>query len=494
MKISYKKSLPARAKGDALILPTFSEKEEADLSPWKSVDKATGGRLSKQSAKEGFKADAGSSFSIDGKHTDRIVLLGLGNRNDFTADTLRRALGKLIPHLENARLTDVTISLPQKAKPELVRAAAEAVILGSYRFDVYLKSGSRPSLKQVVIAGREPSSAAIRRSLRTASAGAKATNAARDLVNEPPLTLTPREFAKRARKLEGRGVKVKVIGKAQLKKMGARALLGVSQGSSEPPCLIELRYKPEKSSKRSKKKLAVVGKGITFDSGGLSLKPAQGMETMKCDMGGGAAVFGLFHALRQVQPAVEVVGVIAASENMPDASAQKPGDIVKAMNGKTIEILNTDAEGRLVLADALHYVEKKHKPDAIVDLATLTGAIVVALGESRAAVYGSNEGLTAAILDAGKTAGECFWHMPLDTDLRSKLKSPVADIKNIGDRWGGSITAALFLQEFVDKTPWVHLDIAGPAFTASAGTTIPGPAGGSGFAVRTLLEWVQNAQ
>ena len=494
MKLEYRTGKPSSDETDLLVLPVFQVKGKLDLRPWNDVDKNIGELLTRRAQSDHFEARFRQMLTADTPSlaASRVLLLGLGDKSRFTSERLRRATGAAASVAEAAHTGTMTIVLPSGTDVDaarLVRAAAEGVLLSSYRFNEYKakRTQSRKAdLKTLVILG-SGRGAKVTAALTEAGVLAAATNLARDLINEPAGTLTPNEFAKRAKKLHGKGVTVKIHTKAMLEKMGARAILGVAAGSLEPPCMIELHYKPKK---KSRKKLGVVGKGLTFDSGGLSLKPPGSMETMKCDMSGGAAVLGLFHAIRELQPKHEVVAVIGATENMPGVRATRPGDIVKAMNGKTIEILNTDAEGRLVLADLLHYMDKKHKPKMMVDLATLTGACVVALGDWTCAIYGNDDAARDSVLAAAKEADEKAWHMPLDEDLRSKLDSTVADLKNIGDRWGGSITAALFLREFVGDTPWVHMDIAGPAF-AEKTPVVPGPKGGTGFGVRTLMEWVK---
>jgi leucyl aminopeptidase len=281
-------------------------------------------------------------------------------------------------------------------------------------------------------------------------------------------------------------LKVRVYDKEQLEKMGAGGLLAVNQGSDHEPYLVHMVYKPEGNIK---KKIAIVGKAVTFDSGGLSLKPAEYMMSMKCDMGGSAALLGLFSVIDNINPQVEVHGIFGAVENMPSGKAIRPGDVIKALNGKTIEILNTDAEGRVTLADTLSFAVKK-KPDLIIDLATLTGACVVALGEEISGVMSNNPELANKILIAAASAGEKMWELPLEKNYKKLLKSDIADLKNIGGRYGGALTAGLFLEEFVDKTPWAHLDIAGPAYAERPINSYE-KKGATGHGVRTLIEFIK---
>jgi leucyl aminopeptidase len=308
---------------------------------------------------------------------------------------------------------------------------------------------------------------------------------ARDLVNEPPSIATARYLGEQAeRHCRGRGLSVEVWNKKKIAAMNLAGLLAVNRGSTEEPRIIVIRYRP---ATRAKKKIALIGKGITFDSGGLSLKPAKSMETMKLDMAGGAAIIGAMSRLPELRLPVEVTGYIPTTDNLPSGSAQKPGDIIRYLNGKTIEVLNTDAEGRLILADGLALAARA-KPDYMINLATLTGACMVALGTEVAGVFSNHQPLADALIRSGRESGEKLWQLPLVKEYRDEIKSSVADMKNIGGSYGGAITAALILQEFVDSVPWAHLDIAGPAFAEKEMLT--SPKGGTGFGVRTLLRFL----
>ncbi len=306
------------------------------------------------------------------------------------------------------------------------------------------------------------------------------------MVNEPAGSLGPKEFVAAAKKLlTGSGVRVTVLEEAQIRKQKLGGLLGVNAGSDEPPRFLKVTYSP----KNARGSLALVGKGVTFDSGGLSLKPAKAMEQMKTDMGGAAAVVGAMSALRDAGVRAKVVAYVPLTENMPNGSATRPGDVLTIRNGKTVEVLNTDAEGRLILADALS-MAAEDGPDAIVDLATLTGACLVALGEKIAGLMGNNDDVVEQLEAAAERAGEPVWHLPLPDDYRSMLDSEIADLQNIGGQWGGSLTAGLFLEEFVDDVPWAHLDIAGPArANKDDGELVRG---GTGFGVRTLVEFASS--
>ncbi|MCR4312040.1 MAG: leucyl aminopeptidase, partial [Candidatus Uhrbacteria bacterium] len=365
-----------------------------------------------------------------------------------------------------------------------------ALELADYAFDTFKKSIGEKRLKAatlVVKHGRDMARA--RKGVERGVAIAAGVTVARDLVNMPAQTMTPEhlaEAAQRIAKAGGKHIKVKILDREQCAKLGMNAYLAVAQGADNPPKFIHLTYKPVRPTKKI---VAIVGKGVTFDSGGLSLKPADSMMTMKCDMAGAAAVLGLFAALPSLQPRVEVHGIIAATENMPSGKAIRPGDVVKASNGKTIEILNTDAEGRLTMADALTYATKL-KPTAMIDLATLTGACVVALGEEITGVMSNDRDLAQKIIASSKVAGEKMWEMPLERRYRPLIESEIADLRNIPtSRYGGSLTAGLFLQEFVDGMPWAHLDIAGPAYAEKPMASYLGR-GGTGHGVRTLADYL----
>jgi leucyl aminopeptidase len=362
-----------------------------------------------------------------------------------------------------------------------VQAFVEGIVLGAYSFDRY-KSDAKPSaIAKVVLVGS--GGRAWTQAATTGAAIAEAVNWARDLVNEPGGSLTPTELAKAASAMARRaGLKVTVHDEAAIKRLKLGGLLGVNRGSAQPPRFVELTYEP---AGRATGTLALVGKGITFDSGGLSLKTGQGMMTMKCDMGGAAAVIGAMSVLPVVKPRVRVRAFVPMTDNMTGADATRPGDVLRIRNGKSVEVLNTDAEGRLILADALSLASEA-EPDAIVDLATLTGACMVALGPSIAGLMGDGEWISQ-VREAADRAGERVWPLPLPPDYRKQLDSPVADMKNIGGQYGGSLTAGLFLKEFVaDGIPWAHLDIAGPAFLdAEDGEN---PKGATGFGVRLLVE------
>jgi leucyl aminopeptidase len=426
----------------------------------------------------GFKGKVGDLVTIPtfGKiPAQTMAIAGLGERGSLDDGVIRKAMGAAARRLQE-RAT-VAVALP---RANGAGAAAEGFLLGSYRFGHYKSDDSPSKLERVFILDGEA------RAIERASVLAEATWIARDLTNEPSSTLTPEALAERAREIaDVAGIECDVWDEKQLEKKGFGGVLGVAAGSQKPPRFITFRYAP----KGAAQKVAIVGKGITYDSGGLSLKDASSMETMKTDMAGAAAVLGTMSALGKLQPSVEVLGFVPTTENMPGGRAIKPGDVITHYGGKTTEVLNTDAEGRLVLADAIAYASEQ-SPAAIVDIATLTGSIMVALGKKATGLFSNDEALTQELLRAGDRAGERLWSMPLFDDYKKELESDIADMKNVGSRWGGAIIAALFLREFVgDDISWAHLDIAGAARADS--DYEEKVKGGTGVAVRTLVTWIE---
>ncbi|HKY33462.1 MAG TPA: leucyl aminopeptidase, partial [Candidatus Polarisedimenticolia bacterium] len=376
----------------------------------------------------------------------------------------------------------------------IAQAAAEGLALGAYRMAKYHTgedARGRPLRAVELLAGRSDLAAA-RAGVDKGTLRAEAVNLARDIVNEPAIVITPMKMAEIARRIASqRGLEVKILEKKDLQRLGMGAILGIAAGSAQPPCLIHLTYRPRKPGRKKVPRLALVGKGLTFDSGGLSLKTASGMETMKLDKAGATAVLSAMSAVAGLAPAVEVHGIMGMTENMPGGSALKPGDILTSLSGKTIEVLNTDAEGRVVLADALAYAQRQ-QVDQIIDLATLTGACMVALGPVVSGAFGNDQEMMDRFLAAAREAGEKMWQLPLVDDYSDQLRSDVADLKNTPtSRYGGAITAGLFLKSFVENgTPWLHLDIAGPAFLESEQGYMR--KGATGAAVRTLLTYIQS--
>jgi leucyl aminopeptidase len=428
-----------------------------------------------------------------GHRCPRFLILGLGNQDELTLDRYRHFLGEALVQADRLGAQSVAIPLLESGSQpfsprEAALALAEGILLGTYRFDRY-RSRPRPGrchLRTVRVAAGNGSTREVEKGLSLGEVCASATNFARDLVNEPAGVLTPESMAKIAVEVAAESkLGIKVIEPDEMRSMGMGGVLGVSQGSHHAPRVIHLSYKPDDGAKR---KVAFIGKGLTFDSGGLSLKSSEGMETMKCDMAGSAAVLGALRVLPELNPQVEVVGLMGMAENMPGGAAIRPGDVLRIMSGKTVEVRNTDAEGRLVLADLLSYAGTQEGVDAMIDLATLTGACVVALGPMASGVFGNDQGLVDDILRAADRAGERMWPLPLYREYREHIRSDIADVKNTAIRWGGAITAALFLQEFVKPgIPWAHIDIAGPSFSDKDYSYIR--KGGSGAGVRTLIRY-----
>jgi leucyl aminopeptidase len=416
-----------------------------------------------------------------------MVLIGLGTRPG--PDAWRRAAARGRQEAERQRARRVSACLGDAADdPAIVAVFAEGFLVAGYRFDRYLseRNGARRVERLALVGDSMPKPAALSPALGAVEITVEELFRARDLVNEPPSVATPRYIADQVTRAAKPvpGLEVEAWGPARITREGLAGLAAVARGSREEPRFIRARWRPRVAQKR----VALVGKAITFDSGGLSLKPPKSMETMKYDMAGGAAVLGAVIAAARLALPIDVTAYVPATENLPGGSAQKPGDVIRYLNGKTVEVLNTDAEGRLVLADALALASRE-KPDAIVDLATLTGACRVALGNMFAGVMGNDQPLVDALVAAGRAAGEPLWQLPLPREYRDDLKSPIADMKNVGGAEAGSIVAGLFLQEFVDGVPWAHLDIAGPAF---AERDLPlAPRGATGFGVRLLLRYLQ---
>jgi leucyl aminopeptidase len=429
---------------------------------------------------------------LEGYKPRRVLIAGAGKREKFDPMVLRKVAGAAVRFLKGKGVADVIFELDEGTNAALhVTAAAEGAILGAWEPD-YLKTDKdeRPKSISSLIIATETQDPTLDAALEKGRIIAEAANLSRDIAVEPPNLLTPLVLADRARKMaHACGLSFEVLDQDRMRQMGMGALLGVAQGSAAPPALIVMRYTPEKAI--SNDHLGLVGKGVTFDTGGISIKPSEGMEKMKYDMAGGAAVIGAMQAIARLKPPVTVTGFVPAVENMPGSRAQRPGDIVTSLSGKTIEILNTDAEGRLILADAITYA-KQLGCTHLIDTATLTGAIAVALGHTSSGVFANDDQLLARWMAASKEAGEKMWHMPLDDEYRDQLKTVYADIQNIGTRWGGACTAAMFLKEFAGDTPWVHVDVAGTAwlddakpFLAKGPTGIP-----LGSFVNLVLNWL----
>ncbi|MBI4560558.1 MAG: leucyl aminopeptidase [Candidatus Rokubacteria bacterium] len=490
MKLSLVARPLTEAEGDVLVVGRYAEEKRlpAELA---GLDRKLDGMLSDVLRSEKFegKPEQLAHFYTEGRiPAKRVLVVGLGKRRDLDAERVRRATGAALRRSRDLGAKIVAAFLGDGLSARVRgQAIAEGAILGTYTFDRYKKQKNNKAIEELrIVEPDRRNQAAAREGLRVGEAFTAATCYARDLVNEPANHVTPTYLAKMAAEIAREGkLKLRVYDREECRKLGMGAYLGVAQGSQEPPKFIHLTYTPRR---RARKKMAIIGKGITFDSGGLDLKTADGMRTMKDDMAGAAAVLGIMQALPKLDPPVEVHGVIAATENMPSGTAQRPGDIVRCMSGTSVEIGNTDAEGRLTLADALAYTVKEIKPQEMVDLATLTGACVIALGPLCAGVMWSNKPLADRILTAAEAAGERMWPLPLIEEYKEGLKSDVADLNNVGPRGGGALTAGIFLKEFAGDIPWVHIDIAGPAFSEK---DLPlGPKGGTGAGVRTLLTYL----
>jgi len=462
-----------------------------------ALDKKSGGALSRAMKASRFEGKKNQSLTVmtpSGSKLDRILLIGFGKAKDVTALDAEKVGGLIYATLSSVGARAVTVLVDALEGGDL-KPMETAVHIGygarlrSYRFDKYRTKGKteeKPSLKSIKI--QCPHSAKARREFSNLDKVADGVFMTRDLVSEPSNILHPETLAGRARELTKLGVKVEVLGEARMKKLGMGALLGVGQGSIRESQLVVMQWNgASKSGRRGKADapIAFIGKGVTFDTGGISLKPSGGMEDMKWDMGGAGVVIGLMKALAGRKAKVNVVGVVGLVENMPGGNAQRPGDIVTSMSGQTIEVLNTDAEGRLVLADALHYTNDRFKPKFMVNLATLTGAIIISLGDQFAGLFSNDDKLSERLSDAGTAVEEKVWRFPLTDEYDKMLRSDAADMKNIsGGRGAGSITAAQFLKRFVGKTPWAHLDIAGVTWSKKDAPTVP--KGGTAFGVRLL--------
>jgi leucyl aminopeptidase len=476
-------------KTDLLVLPVAERGLEE--APLRVLDRRLRGQLKERIRKSKFSGTEGSTLlhstggTLPAAH---ILLLGLGPEKDIDNDSWRKAAARARREATSIGAREMALLVaPNKLYEERAGAAVEGALLASYQFTKY-RSNAKPPAEFKTFTLFRPGlrrSAALDQAIDAAQQTAAGVFLARDLVNEPPSVATARFLGEQAERLcRGRGLSVEVWGKRKIEAMKLAGLLAVNRGSQEEPRFICMRYTPPA---KPRKKVALVGKGITFDSGGLSLKSSKSMETMKLDMAGGAAIIATMSRLPYLGADIEVTGYVPTTDNLPGGNAQKPGDVIRYLNGKTIEVLNTDAEGRLILADALAFAAKQ-KPDCMINLATLTGACMVALGSGVGGLFSNDQELAERLLRCGRESGEKLWQLPLVKEYREMIKSSVADMKNIGGTHAGAITAALILQEFVADIPWAHLDIAGPAFAESDQTICP--KGGTGFGVRTLLKFL----
>ncbi len=472
MKLSIETGDIAAWKGDGIIVNLF-EGVKTPAGATGAVDKALNGLLSRLIEKGDIKGKLGAAtivHTLDRLPADRVCVVGLGKEDEFTTDRVRQAAANGARALRSAGAKRIA-TVVHGAGPSggldsehAAQATAEGILLGLWRFGKYhTENDDVGEIQDVTVLEREKGKLkAVEAGVTRGRIIAEANNLARDLANEPGNVKTPTRLAEIARDIaQQNGLEFYVIDRDQAHELGMGAFLGVAQGSAEPPAMIVMRYWG--AGKEGAPGLGLIGKGITFDSGGISIKPSEHMEDMKGDMSGGAAVIGSMQAIAQLKPAINVTGIVPATENLPGGRAFKPGDILKASNGKTIEVISTDAEGRLVLADALVYATRTLKLSPVVDAATLTGAMVVALGNERTGVFTNDKELADLLFKIGEETGEKNWAMPMDPEYHEMIKSDWADIKNSAGRTAGSITAAWFVRNFVGDTPWAHLDIAGSA-------------------------------
>jgi leucyl aminopeptidase len=516
MKVTVETGDPRPAKVDMLAVPMVQHDRERWRLPARigALDRALGGAISSALKSGDFRGRPNESvmlYPTSESGPRRVLLQGLGEATGVDAQTLRRAAGTAITLAASKRAETVALLAPSAKRlraPASAQALAEGGVLGSFRFDAYrMKKENGPiAVKRLrLFYERLASPAPVRAAASTGVILAESQNLARRLSNEPANALPPAALAREARKTAREsGLAIRVMDVAELRRRKMGAILAVGMGSSNPPRLIVLEHNPARLARgkggaderggagrgRDIPTVCVVGKGITFDSGGISIKPAGGMQDMKHDMSGAAAVVGVLRAAALLKLPIRVVGVIAAAENMPSGSAYRPGDVLRSMSGQTIEVVNTDAEGRVVLADALHFAKIEYSPRAILDMATLTGACTVALGPWATGIFGNHDGLVERIRQAGEAAGERAWPMPLLEEHREAVRSSIADLRNTAAREGGASTAAGFLAAFVGETPWVHLDIAGTGWTEKAGPFQP--RGATGVGVRMILELLRS--
>jgi leucyl aminopeptidase len=487
------------ANVDALAVAVFKD-EKASSGVLKDLDKLTGGIIASVIKNEEFKGEVNETalvrFAPKGKvKASMLLLIGVGEKADYTPASVANVAGAATRFLRKRNIKGFAL-LPRSdgEDREVAQNAATGFVTSQFELDKYrTKDKNNKTVDNFVLCVEGGSAAQLKDGLNRGQIIGDSMNFTRDLANEPPNVLHPTEFAKRAQAMaKEAGLKCEILDEAKMEKLGMGSLMSVSIGSEQPAKLIVLRYEPKKSTAKKGELLALVGKGITFDTGGISLKPGEGMDAMKYDMSGGASVVGTMRAIGLLKPSVPVLGIVAAVENMPDGKATRPSDIVTAMNGKTIEILNTDAEGRLILADAVAYAEKQGATK-IVDMATLTGAVIIALGDVNTAVLGNDQDLVNEIIECGKEVGENYWQLPIGREYSKGIKSDIADIKNIGpSRKAGTIIGAVFIQEFVDKAKWAHLDIAGTAW--NDGEKPHQAKGPTAVAVRTLVQMVEKSQ
>ncbi|MDE0299278.1 MAG: leucyl aminopeptidase [Candidatus Poribacteria bacterium] len=478
---------------DALVIGVFEGEEYTRSGIVRVADEALNGairRLVELGDFEGKHKQTAVLYTNDAVAAPRLAVVGLGKSDQFDAEKAREAAGEIACSLRDLGVKTIGIPTPSDAPPEMIQAATEGSLLALYQFNQHKTEGLY-DVKELdaitYIVSDQGGSPALEEAVVLGDTLARGTMLARDLSNQPGNKLTPTMLAEKAQQVaEVSGLDCEIFDLAELKEKGFGTLLAVAQGSEEEPRFIALEYVPEGGDIDT---VVLVGKGITFDTGGISLKPGKGMEEMKHDMSGAAAVLGAMQVIGDIKPDLHVVGLIAATENMPSGTAIKPGDVVTSYSGKTVEIINTDAEGRLVLADALGYAAR-YEPRAVIDLATLTGAVIVALGNLTAGMMGTDQELMDRLRAAGEKTHERVWQLPLWDDYDEQIKSDTADAKNVGDGTAGTIAGAVFLKKFAEGYPWVHLDIAGTAWDMKGSSYVPKTA--SGYGVRLLVQVVQD--
>jgi leucyl aminopeptidase len=496
MEVQVSRTNPVDAEVDAVLVPVVEHKRTPRAL--RELDDALAGAISAHLQAGTFAGKGKELVQLpagDAVAATRVILIGLGDARKGDGEALRRAAASGVRALRSAKLTSAALVMPEGGRvptDQAGRALCEGALLGHYRFDRYKTDDKAPpevdTLQLLVRDARH--AGAVRRGVSDGTIIAESTCLARDLSNEPGGVATPEYLAKQARTIAGQvGLKVTVFNERELARRKMHAILAVGRGAENPPRLITLEHGKPAAGARRRPTIALVGKGITFDSGGISIKPAPSMDEMKHDMSGGAAVLAAMRAIALLKLPLHVVGIVACAQNMPDGKAYLPGDIVTASNGKTIEVLNTDAEGRVVLSDALVWAGE-FEPDAIVDLATLTGACIIALGHACAAVLGNDDKLIDRLRKAGERTRERVWPLPLWDEYQKAIKGKVGDIANTGGREAGTITAAAFLSHFVGETPWAHVDIAGTAWGGETDELTP--KGASGYGVQLLVDLLQN--
>lgn len=486
------------ASVEALAVAVFKDDKATD-GILKELDALTGGQVADTIKAKEINGGQGETalirFSAKGVKATRLLLVGCGERDKYKASSVAIASGTAARTLRKLNLKSFAFDARIDGDAaEMAQNAVQGVITSQFELDKYkTKDKNTKALSKFVVHVDGGKPADLKKGVERGQIIGDSMNFARELANEPPNILHPTEMAKRAQAMaKEAGLKCEVLDEAKMEKLGMGSLISVTKGSEQPAKLIVLRYTPAKSTAKKGDVIALVGKGITFDTGGISLKPGEGMDAMKYDMSGGATTLAAMRAIGLLKPSVPVIGVVAAVENMPDGKASRPSDVVTAMNGKTIEILNTDAEGRLILADAVAYAEKQGA-NRIIDMATLTGAVIIALGGHNTGIMGNDQELVDELISIGKETGEGFWQLPLGPEYSKDIRSDIADIKNIGPRGkAGTIMGAVFIQEFVDKAKWAHLDIAGTAW--HDGVRPHQAKGPTGVAVRTLVKFVEKSQ